>query len=233
MATLYRWLDSLVQLLFPQRCVVCNCLLTENEKVLCQSCNLNLPRTGLHLEKDNEVEKLLWGKMNIERATSYFYYTKGSGYRQLLHQLKYKGRKDIAQDMGFMMGEELASDGFFDDIDLIIPIPLHHKKKRSRGYNQSEEIGKGISRATGIPMKTSCIERQRNNTSQTSKSAYERWENVSGIFAVNRPEQLENRHILLLDDVMTTGATITACADALNAIPGIRISVLTLALAGK
>lgn len=233
MATLYRWLDSLMQLLFPQRCVVCNSLLTDNEKILCLSCNLNLPRTDLHLEKDNEVEKLLWGKMNIERATSYFYYTKGSGYRQLLHRLKYEGRKDIAQSMGFMMGEELANDGFFDNIDLIIPIPLHRRKKRSRGYNQSEEIGKGISRATGIPMKTSCIERQRNSTSQTSKSAYERWENVSGIFAAHHTEQLENRHILLLDDVMTTGATITACADALKSVPGIRISVLTLALAGK
>lgn len=233
MATLCKWINSLFRLLFPHRCVVCNNLLTDDEKVLCQSCNLHLPRTDLHLQKDNEVEKLLWGKIDIERATSYFYYTKGSGYRQVLHQLKYEGRKDIAQAMGFMVGQELANDGFFQSIDLIIPIPLHRRKQRSRGYNQSQEIGKGISRATGIRMETTCVVRLRNTTSQTNKSTYERWENVSGIFVLRHPERLENQHILLLDDVMTTGATITACADALKSVPGIRISVLTLALAGK
>jgi ComF family protein len=135
--------------------------------------------------------------------------------------------------MGFMVGQELANDGFFQGIDLIIPIPLHRRKQRSRGYNQSQEIGKGISRATGIRMETTCVARLRDTTSQTNKSTYERWENVSGIFVLRHPEQLENQHILLLDDVMTTGATITACADALKSVPGIRISVLTLALAGK
>lgn len=233
MATLSTWFKSLFQLLFPRKCVVCNDLLTDNEKVLCQSCNLHLPRTNYHLEKDNEVEKMLWGRMDIERASAFFFYSKGSNYRHLLHQMKYGGRKDIAQEMGYLMGCELANDGFFEGIDCIIPIPLHHHKQRSRGYNQSQEIGKGISKATGIPIEASCIVRQRNTSSQTSKSAYERWENVSGIFTILQPKQFENQHILLLDDVLTTGATITACADALKAVPGIRISVLTLALAGK
>lgn len=225
------WLYSFISLLFPRCCVVCGRPLAKGEECICAMCNINLPRTNYHLQKDNQVEQLFWGKIPLERATSFFFYRKGSDFRQILHQLKYGGQKDIGAIMGRYMASELSASGFFEGIDVIVPVPLHKRKQRIRGYNQSEWIARGISAVTGIRVDTEVIVRRKHTETQTRKSTFERWENVDGIFELHHAESLKGKHLLVVDDVLTTGATTVACASGLVEIEGVRISVLTLAVA--
>lgn len=225
------WLYSFISLLFPRCCVVCDRSLAKGEECICAMCNINLPRTNYHLQKDNQVEQLFWGKIPLERATSFFFYRKGSDFRQILHQLKYGGQKEIGAIMGRYMASELTVSGFFEGIDVIIPVPLHKRKQRIRGYNQSEWIARGISAVTEICIDTEVIVRRKHTDTQTRKSTFERWENVDGIFELHHAESLKGKHLLVVDDVLTTGATTVACASRLMEIEGVRISVLTLAVA--
>lgn len=225
------WLSSFLSLLFPRCCVVCGRPLAKGEECLCTMCNINLPRTDYHLRKDNPVEKLFWGKIPLERATSFFFYRKGSDFRQILHQLKYGGQKDIGAIMGRYMAAELLASGFFEGVDVILPVPLHKKKQQIRGYNQSEWIARGIAAVTGISIDTESVVRQKNTETQTRKSSFERWENVERIFQLHHAESLAGKHVLIVDDVLTTGATTVECASCLAEIEGIRISILTLAMA--
>lgn len=229
--SLKTWLLSFVHLFFPRQCVVCGALLQEGEEGICLKCNIDMPRTNYHLQIDNPVERMFWGKMPLERATSFFFYHKGSDFRHILHLLKYGGRKDLGNLMGRFMAAELLPTGFFEGINLIVPIPLHPLKQRERGYNQSTCIAQGISSVTGIPVNSNSVIRNKHTETQTRKSVYERWENVDGIFLLRNPDFFNGKHILIVDDVLTTGATTTACADAFKGIEGIRISVLTLAVA--
>lgn len=171
------------------------------------------------------------GKFPLERATSFFYYRKGSDFRRILHLLKYGGQKEIGAIMGRYMAAELIESGFFQGIDVIIPIPLHETKQRIRGYNQSEWIARGIAAVTGIPVDTEAVVRRKYTETQTRKSIFERWENVEGIFELHHAESLIGKHVLIVDDVLTTGATTVACASRIMEVEGIRISVLTLAVA--
>ncbi len=228
---LREWWQAFFDLLFPRCCVVCGRPLGKGEEGICTSCNIALPRTGYHLLEDNPVEQLFWGKVSLQRATSFFYYRKGSPSRRILHQLKYGGQKTLAQSMGRYMAAELVASGFFEGVEVLIPVPLHLRKEKRRGYNQSEWIARGIGQVTGIPLDRSSVVRKKYTETQTRKTAYERWENVAGVFALSCPEHFVGKHILLIDDVLTTGATIVACASALQEVAGIRISVLTLAVA--
>lgn len=226
------WLSSFLSLLFPRCCVVCGGPLARGEECLCTMCNIDLPRTNYHLRKDNPVEKMFWGKIpSLERATSFFFYRKGSDYRYILHQLKYGGQKDIGAIMGRYMAAELLESGFFEGVDVILPVPLHKKKQQIRGYNQSEWIARGIAAVTGISIDTESVVREKNTETQTRKSFFERWENVEGIFQLHHAESLTGKHVLIVDDVLTTGATTVECASCLAEIEGIRISILTLAMA--
>ncbi|WP_390601613.1 ComF family protein [Bacteroides sp. f07] len=225
------WLGSFLSLFFPRYCIVCGRTLAKGEECLCTMCNINLPRTDYHLRKDNPVEKMFWGKIPLERATSFFFYRKGSDFRQILHQLKYGGQKGIGAIMGRYMAAELLESGFFEGVDVILPVPLHKKKQQIRGYNQSEWIARGIAAVTGISIDTESVVRRKNTETQTRKSFLERWENVEGIFELNHAESLVGKHILIVDDVLTTGATTVECASCLTDIEGIRISILTLAMA--
>lgn len=225
------WLGSFLSLLFPRCCLVCGRPLAKGEECICTMCNINLPRTNYHLQEDNPVEQLFWGKVPLERATSFFFYRKGSDFRQILHQLKYGGRKELGATMGRYMASELLPSGFFKGIDVIIPVPLHKKKQQLRGYNQSEWIVRGIAAVTGISVNTESIIRRKNTETQTRKSTFERWENVDGIFELHSSEHLQGKHVLIVDDVLTTGATTVACASALMEVQEIRISILTLAVA--
>lgn len=226
------WLYSFVSLFFPRCCIICSAPLARGEECLCTCCNINLPRTNLHHREENPVEQLFWGKVALERATSYLYYVKGSDLRKILHPLKYTGQKDIGEVMGRYMAAELSLSNFFDGIDVIIPVPLHQKKQQQRGYNQSEWIARGVAAITTLAVNSSCVIRKKNTETQTSKTVFQRWENVDGIFCVTQPALFVGKHILLIDDVITTGATTMACAAAFESIEGIRISVLTLAVAG-
>lgn len=190
-----------------------------------------MPRTHYETCPGNPVEQMFWGKIPVERATSYFFYNKGSDFRFILHQLKYHGCKELGEAMGRMMACELLRSGFFETIDCIIPVPLHEKKQQLRGYNQSEWIARGISAATGIPVNTTAVVREKDTETQTRKSMSERWENVDGIFVLLQPALFANKHVLIVDDVLTTGATTVACASVFREVEGIKISVLTLAMA--
>lgn len=223
------WFSSFIHLLFPRSCMVCGGPLMKDEDCICTLCNMELPRTYYHLRKDNPVEQLFWGKIPLGRATSYFFYRKGSDFCRIIHQLKYGGQKEIGSIMGRYMANEMIESGFFSGIDLIIPVPLHKKKQRLRGYNQSEWIAKGVKAVTGIPIDTESILRKKNTETQTHKSILERRDNVEGIFELQRPETLVRKHILIVDDVLTTGSTTLACASCLVKVEGIRISILTLA----
>ena len=227
------WFFSFVHLFFPRQCAVCGAILQEGEEGICMKCNMDMPRTNYHLRKDNPVERMFWGKIPLEHATSCFFYHKGSDFRRILHQLKYGGRKDLGEVMGRFMAAELSTAGFFGDVDVIVPVPLHPRKQKMRGYNQSECIARGVSAVTGIPVDTASVARMRHTVTQTRKSSYERWENVDGIFCLRRADAFARKHVLIIDDVLTTGATTTACADALKEVEGVRISVLTLAVAAS
>lgn len=231
MGTLRTYLASLLHSFYPRRCVVCGTPLVEGEQGLCTQCVLRMPRTGYHTQEGNPVEVSFWGRAQLERATSYFFYEKGSDFRHLLHRLKYGGRKDLGYLMGRVVATELRESDFLEDIDLLLPVPLHPRKQRERGYNQSACLAKGLSQVTGIPVNTTSLIRRRHHESQTHKRRYDRWLNVDGIFALRHPERLAGKHLLLIDDVLTTGATITACCDALKEVEGVRISVFTLAVA--
>lgn len=225
------WLDSFLSLFFPRCCIICGRALAKGEECLCAHCNIGLPRTELHKYKDNAVEQLFWGKIPLERATSYLYYRKGSDFRQILHRLKYGGQKEIGEVMGRYMATELSPFGFFADMDVLIPVPLHKRRQRMRGYNQSEWIARGVSAVTGIPVDIDSVLRGKHTETQTRKSVFDRSENVANIFHLLHPEHFVGKHILIIDDVLTTGATTVACASAFDGVAGIRISILTLAVA--
>lgn len=225
------WTD-LKEFFFPRWCLVCGRKLLCEEPAVCVSCMSGLPRTGLMNTPGNEMEQLFWGLVPLERASSLFFYTKGGAVAQLLYAMKYHGRRQLCRQMGELIVEEIGPSGFFDGIDYLVPVPLHRSRLRKRGYNQSEWLARGISLKTRIPVCTTALGRERNNKTQTHFSSYERWENTLSLFSP-APEaiQLEGKHILLIDDVLTTGATLVACASALSGVKNLRISVLTLAWA--
>lgn len=198
---------------------------------MCVRCDMDLPRTGYHLIKDNLVERMFWGKIPLERATSYFFYRRGSDFSRIIHLLKYRGQKEIGEIMGRHVATEILASGFFQGVDMIVPVPLHRKKQKLRGYNQSEWIARGISHVTAIPIETTAIVREKNTGTQTRKSIFERWENVDGTFRLSSPERFIGKHVLIIDDVLTTGATTVACASSFEGVSDICISVLTLAVA--
>lgn len=224
-----KWFDDLKELLFPRYCKVCGRRLMLSEQHLCIGCLLELPRTHYEEDPNNIFMQHFMEWPEVVKATAYFYYYKEGRYSSLIHHLKYYDHPEVGTYLGRLAATELKACGFFNDIDLIIPVPLSPKRYRQRGYNQSDYIAHGISEATGIPTRSNCIERTIDTDTQTRKSQEERWKNAKDIFKITTPETLKGKHILLLDDVCTTGATLHACASALLTIPGIRISIFALA----
>lgn len=224
--------SDLLSLFSPPVCCACATVLVRGEQTLCVNCLMKLPQTNFHRMRDNMIEKSFWGRIRIERATSFFFFVKGNDFQHLLHALKYKGRSDIGVYLGKRFGNELVTHPDFRHFDRIIPVPLHTDKLKKRGYNQSEMIARGMSKAMNIPVDTKTLIRSTFTETQTKKSRIERWENVKSVFAANPDTNLNGCHILLVDDVLTTGATIEGCAQALlDKNPDVKISVATLAYA--
>ena len=206
--------------------------MSQGEEVLCVRCQADLPRVRTISFEENDIARIFWGLVPIEKGISFFHYTPHSPHSRILFELKYHNHPEVGKTMGRMMAEELKATIFFNGIDLIVPIPLSRKKERQRGYNQSDWIAWGISEATGIPTDTTSVVRTKSNPSQTTLDHRQRRENVRDIFAVRHPGNLEGRHILLVDDVITTGATMLSCAEAIARACRVRFSVLSLAWAG-
>ncbi|MDR3180925.1 MAG: ComF family protein [Prevotellaceae bacterium] len=222
-------IQNFTALLFPKHCEACGCALRGNEQVLCLSCIYHLPRTNYWKEPGNAIEQLFWGKVRLEHACAFFFFGKGSRYRHLLHHLKYNGKREIGVEMGRRLGMELKNAPLYQSVDVVIPVPLHPKKQRKRGYNQSEQIARGIAETTGWAVDSKSVIRNIFTATQTRKTRMERWENVAEVFSVAQAEALTGKHVLLVDDVITTGATIEACAQQLLQVQGCRVSVAALA----
>jgi ComF family protein len=229
MSYFYDLWDDFISLLFPRLCYGCGNYLMRNEKLICTECYILIPRTNYHLKTDNPVSQLFWGRCMIEQAAAFSFYTRDSRIRRLIHQLKYKGIREVGPELGRIYARTLKSSGFLDDIDLIIPVPLHPSKKRQRGYNQSDLISLGISEVSGIPMESDLLVRKTVSKTQTRKTRYDRWINVEDIFRVTDQDRIENMHILLVDDVITTGSTLEACASELLKVENVKVSVAALA----
>lgn len=226
-----RVLTDFLNLFYPNICPICHNGLVRGEEVICTSCLYHLPRTRYWNSTDNQVAKIFWGRVNVENACSFFFFTKGSRYRKLLHQLKYTGRYDIGVKLGEEFGYELKKSEIYSSIDAIIPVPLHPKRFKERGYNQAEKIADGLSKGMGIPVITDVLIRNQYTQTQTKKTREERVKNVSEAFTIINPKKVENKHILLVDDVVTTGATLEVCASTILAGTSSKVSIGTLAYA--
>ena len=223
------WWTRFLDFISPRTCVVCDHRLAPTERSLCSVCLFHLPRTDFHLKPlDNPMAQLFWKLTNIQKAAALFYYQPHSETAQLVYRLKYNNRPDIGEDMGRVMAQEMLRSDFFNDIDVLLPVPLSRKRLRQRGYNQSEQLAIGISDITHLPLVTKALRRKDFHQSQTSLNRWQRQENVADTFHLVDDSQLQGKHILLIDDICTTGATLIACANALQDVEGIRISVLTL-----
>lgn len=221
-------------LLFPPLCPVCGRPMGEGAHTVCTHCRGTIPLTRFWEEFDNPLTQRLWGLIPVVHASAFFYFVDGSGWRTLIHRFKYRGAWRIAREMGVWYGNYLAASGFCDDVDVVIPVPLHWRKRLKRGYNQSEYLAEGIASELGVAMDRHSVVRRRNNPSQAQTQADSRWENVRGIFGADHPERLAGRHILLVDDVFTTGATIASCAEEiLRSAPDCRISIAVLAVSHR
>lgn len=230
MAGLFRNMAvSLTELFFPGLCVTCGRKLFAGEQHMCLFCMQDLPRTNYHLETENRVAQLFWGRVDVEYATAWLYFRKGSRYRKLIHYLKYKGLKEIGESMGLLFGNDIK-DSVFGQVDVLIPVPLHEKKLKARGYNQSEWIARGLSEALQKPMAADNLMRGKFTSTQTQKTRFERWQNVEGIFEASRPAEIAGKHVLLIDDVVTTGATLEAAISALLDAGAAKVSIAAVAV---
>lgn len=227
----YDLCDDFLSLLFPRICYGCGNHLMRNESVICTECQVVIPRTDYHNQPENPVEQLFWGRCMIRKAAAFSYYTRGSRIRKLIHSLKYNGIREIGEELGSIYGNLLKSSGFFDGIDVMVPVPLHPSRERKRGFNQSRVICEGISAVTGIEVINDALVRPVKTQTQTRRSRFERWTNVEGIFEVRAPSKLEGKHVLIVDDVITTGSTVEACVNELSKVEGVSVSVIALAYA--
>jgi len=223
--------NDLLDFFLPSHCTACERILVHGEDILCLSCIISLPYTGYAGEPSNPVVKQFWGKVPVENAMSLLHFTKGERVQRLLHKLKYRDRPEIGIKLGRLCAGQLISSGLFSAVDYIIPVPLHERKQRRRGYNQSERFAYGLSEGLDLPYLADGLVRLKNTGTQTRKSRYDRSGNVADVFAVGNGVQLHDASILLVDDVITTGSTLGACAEVLFLAGAKKVSIAAIAYA--
>lgn len=222
-------LQGFYHLLFPDCCAQCKGQLYSFENTICSACIEGLPRTGFDFQPGNPVEKIFWGRVPIVSASAFLAFSKQGQVQDLMFQIKYKAHTELAMFLGNLYGQHILKHLSSGSFDMIIPIPLHKKKLRQRGYNQCEYIGRGLAEALEIPIEIDVLHRNIHNPSQTKRNREDRWKNVESIFSIDNPKKISGKHLLLIDDVVTTGATLEAACIPLLAVSGVRISIVTLA----
>lgn len=231
MQLLQQLANDVIGLLFPNLCNGCGLSLYPGEKAICTHCLYDLPYTDFHLDPNNRVAKQLWARLPFEAAMAMLYFKKGTKTQNLIHNLKYNGKTEVGYKLGNLLGQKLILSEQYKAIDFIIPVPLHPKKERTRGYNQSIRIADGISEAINVPVHKSLLIRKKITETQTRKSRFNRYENMLSVFEVLEPKALQHAHILLVDDVITTGATLEACGNALIGAGIKKLSIASIAFA--
>lgn len=223
-------LSCIINLFFPKLCHACNTILKDNEIDICVGCRHELPVTNYHFERPETVKKIFYGRVQLEAATALFYFYKKGRVQQLLHQLKYKGNEDIGRVFGNWLGAELQESPYFESIDIVIPVPIHLKKLKQRGYNQVALFAQQIAKALNVSYVDDVLLKSINTKTQVFQSREARFQSVAHSFYAQNLNTVDNKHILLVDDIITTGATIEACALVLNPENKVRLSVATLAI---
>lgn len=220
-----------INLLYPRFCQCCQGSLLKNESVICVKCLYELPVTNFHEDNENATLKVFYGRLNIEQALSLLLFEKKGKVQQLIHNLKYKGQEEVGDFLGKWMGTELKKLPAFRNITAVVPVPLHKSKLKKRGFNQVAQFGKQIAIALQVPYIDTVLLKKSPTLTQTSKSRLLRWGELEQSFSIENPELLMNAHVLIVDDLITTGATVEACAGKLMSISGVKISVATMAIA--
>jgi ComF family protein len=226
-------LADFVALFFPRACLACQASLVAGEQHLCTTCRTELPYTDYHHlpAAQNPLSRRFWGKLPVVHTLSYLRFLQHGRVQRLLHQLKYQGQQQVGTVLGQLYGAELAAAGLSPEFDLIVPVPLHRRKLARRGYNQADTFAVGLAQALPCPWSATVLRRTEYTASQTQKNRAERWQNVATVFEVASPQEIVGRHILLVDDVLTTGATLEACGAVLLAAGARQISIATIACA--
>ncbi|MBA3705022.1 MAG: ComF family protein [Bacteroidetes bacterium] len=226
-------LNDFVSLIFPHVCASCGKSLYKKEYSICIHCAYHLPKTNFHLDKENPIAKIFWGRINIHSAGAFYGFNKGGKVQHLIHQLKYKGNKEVGITVGKWYGYDLRLHPAFSTVNIIIPVPLHPKKEKKRGYNQSRFFAEGLAQSMSVDADFTILIRALESNTQTRKSRFNRWKNVESVFQLRSEKILHGKHILLVDDVITTGATLEACAQILLQVPGVKVSIATIAYASN
>ncbi|SDS27446.1 phosphoribosyltransferase family protein [Gramella sp. MAR_2010_147] len=221
---------DLINLLYPSVCHICEAELLKNEELICTSCIHDLPITSYHLDNENPVKKVFYGRVKIEKATALLHFRKKAGVQQLIHDLKYRGHREIGTYLGKWLGAELADSNWMNLIDVVIPVPLHKTRLRQRGYNQVEDFGKELAKSLNTDYLDTVLLKISATQTQTLKTRLSRWGKLEETLKIQNSENLAGKHILLVDDLVTTGATLEACAHKLYEIPGMKISIATMAI---
>ena len=226
-------LHPLLHLFIPHRCAGCGSDIMSRQQVLCMHCINRLPVTSFCDHANNPVEKIFWGRMNVTSAASYLFFSKDSVLQHIIHELKYKGNKELGMFIGHKMGEALLNAQRFKEVSALIPLPLFAARERKRGYNQATLLCRGMAEVLNLPVLTQVIHRHTHSETQTNKNRIDRWLNMQGKFVLQHPEAISGKHILLVDDVITTGATLEACGQELLTAPNTRLSIMTMAYTVK
>lgn len=226
-----KFIQDFIALFYPDLCLICLNNLLKHEECICTSCLYQTPKTNHFKINENEVKKLFWGRIELENAAALFTFNTDGNTKKLIHHLKYQQGKNVGTFLGRQLAYAIKDSKFFKDIDLIIPVPLHPKKQKLRGYNQSNFIAKGIKEILKININKKALIRIVNTDSQTKKKRFSRWENMINSFSLKNTKGLKNKHILIIDDVITTGSTLEACAQKLLEIEGVKVSIATIAVA--
>ena len=225
--------QALLHLAFPHICQGCGTDVIDNAHQLCIRCLAALPRTNFEMHAENPVERNFWGRLPLQHAAAQYYFTKDSGMQHLINVFKYRGNKALGFYLGALIGAALKESKRFDDVEALIPLPLYLSKERARGFNQSLVLCQGIASVWPIPVLTNAVVRKEATESQTKKTRVERWQNMKGRFEVIDADAITGRHILLIDDVVTTGATLEACGREICAVPDTTLSMATLCYASN